>query len=335
MQAVDAVGLPYLTLAARGSGITILLYHGVSAEQGAGIFNYRKKFISPTAFAQQLSWLKKHFLVVTLQEALDMHAQGEHPARSVVAITFDDGYFNNYAEAFPLLRDAGVPATFFLTTDFVDKRIPLPVDSIEHSIGLTTKQEFTFTLNNTQRIFKLSSYSDRIAADMVLRSHAKRLGQQALQDLLRTVATQTEIDLAHTLENTPYKALTWAHVTEMESHGMTFAPHTCSHTILSTLSNAEASADIAQSTACVYAHTNTHLPIFAYPNGGTKDFTHDTQEILKEQGFRYALTTSPGRVAVSDNPFAIPRYTLDGTNQMYRFRLAISGIRDTVSRFIH
>src|SRR4051812_45589934 len=124
---IDRAGIPnlFLTDAPR-----ILLYHGVTDEPGEGIFNYRSKFVPTSAFAAHIAWFKRKFTVLPLSEFVERRMEGTLPKRAL-AITFDDGYENNYSAAYPILRDAHVPATFFLTTDFVDKQIPLPVDMIE------------------------------------------------------------------------------------------------------------------------------------------------------------------------------------------------------------
>ena len=61
---------------------------------------------------------KRHFVVVPLSTLLDRMERGEDISRHL-AITFDDGYRDNHAVAMPILREHGLPATFFITTNFI------------------------------------------------------------------------------------------------------------------------------------------------------------------------------------------------------------------------
>jgi peptidoglycan/xylan/chitin deacetylase (PgdA/CDA1 family) len=74
---------------------------------------------APELFRQHLRWLKAHCDVVPLRALLGSrrHSGGTRP---IVAITFDDGYKDNYTYAFPLLKEAGAPATIFVTTGFIE-----------------------------------------------------------------------------------------------------------------------------------------------------------------------------------------------------------------------
>jgi peptidoglycan/xylan/chitin deacetylase (PgdA/CDA1 family) len=73
----------------------------------------------PELFQRHLRWLRTHCEVVPLR-SLSTHARPSNGAKPVVAITFDDGYEDNYTYAFPLLKEAGTPATIFLTTGLID-----------------------------------------------------------------------------------------------------------------------------------------------------------------------------------------------------------------------
>jgi peptidoglycan/xylan/chitin deacetylase (PgdA/CDA1 family) len=91
----------------------VLMYHAISARgEAAG------RYLLPVLqFARQLRWLRRRgYQAVRLEEILE-HRRGFRlpPARSV-AITFDDGYEDNHRLAFPLLRDNGMPATFYLVS---------------------------------------------------------------------------------------------------------------------------------------------------------------------------------------------------------------------------
>lgn len=95
------------------SRVVVLCYHSVSTEPCA-------VSARPEAFDQHLQWLKAHCEIVPFSHVADAARPGR-PGRPVVAITFDDGYADNYEYAFPLLRRHGAAATFFVTAGFLER----------------------------------------------------------------------------------------------------------------------------------------------------------------------------------------------------------------------
>lgn len=94
------------------SRVVVLLYHSISdttAHASASLEMFRL----------HLEWLKAHCEVVPFDQILDHNAMTNHE-KPVVAITFDDGYTDNYFNAFPLLAEYGLPATFFVSTGLID-----------------------------------------------------------------------------------------------------------------------------------------------------------------------------------------------------------------------
>ncbi len=99
--------------------IPVLLYHRITNEISKAS---RAVCISPRAFDRQMGYLRQNgFKVVSLGQVRDA-VEGERslPARSV-AITFDDGYRDNYYNAFPILQKYGFGATVFLVTDLIGR----------------------------------------------------------------------------------------------------------------------------------------------------------------------------------------------------------------------
>jgi peptidoglycan/xylan/chitin deacetylase (PgdA/CDA1 family) len=72
---------------------------------------------TPDQFDQQMRWRKEHCDVIPLREALDRAAGDRDPrSKPAVAITFDDGYDDNFVHAYPILQRHGIEASFFVTT---------------------------------------------------------------------------------------------------------------------------------------------------------------------------------------------------------------------------
>jgi peptidoglycan/xylan/chitin deacetylase (PgdA/CDA1 family) len=93
--------------------VVVLCYHSIHST---------KSFTSaaPSLFDSQLCWLKEHCEVIRFSEVSEA-AKAARRNRPAVALTFDDGYADNYEQAFPLLQKHGIPATFFLTVGLLEK----------------------------------------------------------------------------------------------------------------------------------------------------------------------------------------------------------------------
>lgn len=86
----------------------ILMYHGIDT---AGNNPFNTRHTSLKFFEKQISFLTKNYTVVSLKDYFEQH----HTASNLCAVTFDDGYLNNYTNAVPLLEKYNCPATLFIT----------------------------------------------------------------------------------------------------------------------------------------------------------------------------------------------------------------------------
>jgi len=100
----------------RTPKILILLYHSI-ADVTTDPWSL---VVTPKHFAQQLEILKKNYRIIGLRDLAHGYLNGKLPKRSI-AITFDDGYANNHYNAKPLLERFDIPATIFLTSEYIGK----------------------------------------------------------------------------------------------------------------------------------------------------------------------------------------------------------------------
>jgi peptidoglycan/xylan/chitin deacetylase (PgdA/CDA1 family) len=107
--------------------------------------------------------------------------------------------------------------------------------------------------------------------------------------------------------------MSWANARAFVAMGHTIAPHTCSHRILSRLSDAESKSEISASAHRVAEQTSTQPAVFAYPTGRLQDFSVRDTGFLRDEGYRCAVSTEPRSVLSSDNIFALPRFSLPST----------------------
>jgi len=105
-----------------GPKVPVLMYHGVSktAERDKRTRSTNPAYcVSLQAFSEQMNWLAENrYPTFSLQSLLE--PQCLHHSKAVV-ITFDDGWLNNYTDAFPILKERGLSATVFVVTDFIGR----------------------------------------------------------------------------------------------------------------------------------------------------------------------------------------------------------------------
>lgn len=104
----------YRQMAPSGASRTVILcYHSIHSTTSFAS-------AAPHLFEQHLIWLKQHCTIIPFSQVLTA-VRGDGERHPCVAITFDDGYVDNYECAFPLLQRYEVPATFFLTVGFMER----------------------------------------------------------------------------------------------------------------------------------------------------------------------------------------------------------------------
>lgn len=95
--------------------IPILMYHSIDYND-----KVTKLSVSPESFARQMEFLRKNnYNVISLEKAIDYIKKRERPPQKSVAITFDDGFYNNYEHAYPVLKKYNIPATIFVIVNRV------------------------------------------------------------------------------------------------------------------------------------------------------------------------------------------------------------------------
>ena len=259
--------------------------------------------VRPEVFEQQIAFLAAHYEIVSLSTLARRVTAGYDGDRPLVALTFDDGYRDNYRYAFPILRRYGVAGTFFLTTDCIDSDRPLwPLEAA--NIVLKTDRP-TLTLIALNRSWDLGRGQPRRS---VLRE-VKR----CLTDLPRAQRELALKDLQSEagVGNTGYLCdamLRWHEVREMRDAGMEFGSHTCSHPSLPFIPLDEAKDEIVLSKKALEDAIGEAVVHFCYPNpSGRLNFNATLSEILRTSGFETSVNSESGYVEIPGSPYEMKR----------------------------
>ena len=97
--------------------VPVLMYHSIDNAD-----KVTKLSVSPESFARQMEFLSKnHYNVVPLEKVVSYIKKKERPPQKTIAVTFDDGFQNNYQYAYPVLKKYNIPATMFVVINWVGK----------------------------------------------------------------------------------------------------------------------------------------------------------------------------------------------------------------------
>ncbi len=286
-----------LSRTSQGSKLTILIYHRVLEQPDSLLADEPDRDL----FAIQMEALASHFRVLPLDEAVQRLAAGELEPRSA-CVTFDDGYEDNYTIALPVLRDAGLSATFFVATGFIDGG-RMWNDSVIEAVrrfdsGRVDLERFglgELTLTDVQ--------SRRDALEALL-TKTKYLPPAERA----TIATDIAALAGVPADWSPM--MTSEQVAGLSRAGMTIGAHTVSHPLLSTLDDEAARAEVERSKADLESIIGGEVSLFAYPNGKPgKDYSRRDVEMLPTLGFGGAVSTAWGCARPATDPLQLPRFT--------------------------
>lgn len=103
----------------------ILMLHRVTDQRSSNP-NQRELEITPFFLENTIKkYIKQGKRFLSIDEACSIIKSGKRQKQPFVCLTFDDGYCDNYTIAYPILKRLGVPFTIYVTTGFIDNRLPM------------------------------------------------------------------------------------------------------------------------------------------------------------------------------------------------------------------
>jgi peptidoglycan/xylan/chitin deacetylase (PgdA/CDA1 family) len=287
------------------SGLILTLHRVLPAEEQSLCYNPHL-VLSESAFVSLLQLLQRDYRVAPLEDVLaDPGGSEGHPK---VALTFDDGWEDNYRVAFPHLVRFGIPATIFACTGLIDTLQILPEERFSrlwsHCSEHSTLEELVVDLNHwgmgksknlqlrpRQQYWSLELKRMPMSARLLLLDHLEQRYQMS--------PTQSR------------RFLTWEQVRVMTRTGLIrLGSHTHRHATLSSESDRDIRQELDDARISLWQQAAAVSDVLAYPNGM---YNRRVQELVRSMGFKTALSTIPGFFTRDSNPLAIPRIAVDNT----------------------
>ncbi len=273
------------------AGLRILAYHGVQEAPG-DVLNFDGFQVAPEAFRAQMEWVARRFTLVSLGEVLRKGRWPEH----AVAVTFDDGYLNNFDVAAPFLKAMGLPATFFVTTGFLD--------------GTASPWWYRFRSSVGKR-------GDNIKEMVLGEVRLKGMGAAEREKELAALAARfAPSDLP--------ALMTWDHARKLIAQGFEVAPHTVTHINLNRETDDVIESEIVESTRRLSAELNVKPSVYSYPYGRPEDISSRAVDTLRRLGYDGAVTTSEGINRPGGDAFRLFRYNVTGNHRGLSFEWLMS-----------
>jgi peptidoglycan/xylan/chitin deacetylase (PgdA/CDA1 family) len=276
----------------------ILIYHKVSPQEHTCFGP-----LPPERFDSQMRLLKSSYQVFSLQELVDRSLKADVPERAV-AVTFDDGYLDNFQYAFPILKKYELQATIFLVAKAVENGLILWHDRIFDAFRFATVRRcylpcfFDFELN-------LKSPEEMRRSLAATLQQARYLPAARRMELVKALE-QALLPSFEASNKTPM--LTWREISIMNSSGLIhFGSHTLTHPILTRIEESELRMEIFESKSIIEDRLRIPISAFAYPNGKPQDFDEPVKRMVRKAGYQYAVTTCPGFNLPGQDLYSIKR----------------------------
>jgi peptidoglycan/xylan/chitin deacetylase (PgdA/CDA1 family) len=280
---------------------TVLIGLTCKLKQGGVIVNEHTLSRDETRFHVEV--LGRWFDFIDLQ---DLPARLAAPrARPFCLLTFDDGKRSNYTQAAPELERLGVPAVFFLTTDFVTRGSRLWFDrqqAVINRLGYCPPELGTQTLKR-----------------LPLEEIDRRLEQAGAGPSVRSEDDSDDV-----------RPMSWDEARDLHRRGFSLGAHGVTHTILTCESAHRARHEIESSLAKVSEELRAPCRTFAFPNG---NFTMELARHALDCGATSVMTTDPLWVTRQMPLWQLPRVQLFAGTSRARIetKLALASIRGALA----
>jgi peptidoglycan/xylan/chitin deacetylase (PgdA/CDA1 family) len=281
----------------------IVMYHNfsVSGEASTGA-------VSVSAARTQLEHLRRYFKVIPLTRLVEQLRSGVPLERGTVALTIDDGRRNCYEFFFPLLKEFGMPATFFVVSSFIRGEDWIWTDKVQWL--------------SEQPLSPGELAPDRIESFFeVLNPMRPELRNARIESIAGGMGVSLPEDPPQ-----EYAPCSWGELREMADSGLIeIGSHTSTHPILASLTDGESWQELTVSRAQIEAGLGGKVNCFCFPNGKPSDYRPNHLRQVRDAGYSGAVVARFGLVSRGANPYELPRLGVSGRSDALSFYKYLDG----------
>ncbi|HEY4342406.1 MAG TPA: polysaccharide deacetylase family protein [Steroidobacteraceae bacterium] len=298
----------------------ILMYHRILPASDPRFASEEPGMIvTPDTFRQHLRQLKELFTLLPLAQWIEHRRSGKQLPKRSCAVTFDDGWLDNYEHALPILEREQVPATIFAVSHMIGTRREFWPNRMARIVAADPQL-------NHPALQWLRPFSGNLAASpgsrdwiAALINSCKRLSDDELNSRL----DESEAALMLPPPQSP-ALLSWDQLRDMQRSGLVnVGSHTCNHyRLVANLDAQTMSREISESRRMLEEQLGTPITLFCYPNG---DASSAAIELVR-QHYAAAVTTRRGINTSTVDDYTLARIgvheDITGTPTSFQARLS-------------
>jgi len=245
--------------------LAVVTYHRVGRADAAGELDPGLFEVEPAELAAQLDVLRAHGTIVSIGD-VRRFARGRRLPPNSVLVTFDDGYVEGCSEALPILRRAGVPATFFIPTAFPDAGTLFWWDRVWLTVRRCRRERVEL---DYPRPLSLRPRAEPEAAARLVCHAIKRTPGINLTRLWEALEEGTGVSISAAEQRAVARRtiMSWKQVQALRDAGMDVQSHSHEHLVLNTLTPDAARRDLARSADALRDAIGGEVFGVAYPVG--------------------------------------------------------------------
>lgn len=292
----------------------ILMYHRVADRLPTDLHD-PAMYVRTDTLEMHLKELSRLYEIVPLERVINPGAQ----SRNHCAITFDDGWLDNYEVAFPVLKKYGVPATIFLPVELIGSSDYFWFQSVLDLANIATRtgksEQFVRYYSKHAPAWNNKGLAACQVSGLIL----------CLKSIAAPALHEITLDAYRELGYRPADRrdlMNWEQICEMSKHGISFGSHGTRHNIFTTLDDSAKRHEIVDSLTLLRNKEINMTLFLSYPNG---NYDYDSVLLAKHAGYQGAVTTELGFNTADTDHFLLKRIAMhdeiSNTPALFWFRI--------------
>ena len=314
------LGLFRLARHVTGQGLRIICYHGFAVAEE---YKYRSTlFIRDDFFRKRVEYLRRErYPILPLRDALDALAAGRLPPCATV-ITMDDGWRGVYTVGLPIIRELEIPVTVYVTTYYVENRMPVYTVTVSYLFWRATPQ----LIHLPREIGTFDLECETAEAEEAAQNFGAALPPGDRLAFLKELAAALGVSFYEIERQHLFEVMDEQQLRSLAAAGVDIQLH--SHRHQWPLYDKEiVESEVAENRRFLQRVVSYPLEHFCYPSGV---YGLHQAEWLAELGVKSATTIDPGLNYSHTSRFALRRLVDGGPVSDIEFAAEMSGFMELV-----